>query len=99
MRSAISRLQEQGYLSPRELQFSLRRLDEMREQWREITPGDKLRDIAETLPDTYGLRALDAMQLAAALIWCREKPKGRVFVCADNKLTEAAQKAGFTVAP
>ena len=99
MRSAISRLQGQGRLTAPELQFALRRLEAMRDQWREIAPSDKLRNLAETLPDTYNLRALDAFQLAAALVWCKEKPPGRVFICADEKLSQAAAQAGFTVAP
>lgn len=40
----------------------------MRLQWREITPSEKLRDLAEGLPDIYGGKSLDAFQLAAALI-------------------------------
>jgi predicted nucleic acid-binding protein len=97
MRSAISRLERQGHLTTQELQFALRRQEAMRDQWREIAPSDKLRDLAETLPDTYGLLTLDALQLAAALVWCKEKPKGRVFICADRDLANAAQRAGFTI--
>jgi hypothetical protein len=62
-------------------------------------PGSKVRDLAETLPDVYGLRAMDSLQLAAGLIWCFEKPSGRLFICGDSKLREAAEKAGFTVIP
>jgi hypothetical protein len=69
----------------------------MRRSWHEIITGDKMRLIAEDLPDTYGLRALDSFQLAAALVWCKEKPKGRLFICDDERLIEAAIKAGFTV--
>lgn len=69
----------------------------MRCGWREITSSEKVRLIAEDLPDTYGLRALDSFQLAAAIVWCKEKPKGRLFICDDMRLGGAAQKAGFTV--
>jgi hypothetical protein len=51
------------------------------------------------LPDAYGLRALDSFQLAAALVWCNEKPKSGVFVCDDPKLSVAARTVGFTVVP
>ena len=71
----------------------------LRTGWREVMPGDKVRDSAETLPDIYALRAMDALQLAAALVWCFEKPKGRLFVCTDVRLREAAEKAGFTILP
>ena len=99
VRSAISRLQAEGKLTANNVQFALDRLESLREQWREITSSDKLRDIAETLPDIYSLRALDSFQLAAALVWCKEKPKGRLFICDDARLSEAAQKAGFTIKP
>lgn len=98
-RSAVSRLSRDGFLTPRQVQSSLGRLEIIREQWREVQPTDRLRSIAEQLPDTYRLRALDAFQLAAALLWCNEKPKNRLFVCLDEKLSEAARLAGFTLLP
>ncbi len=97
IRSALSRLNCDGFIDLNGLQFALARFEAMRKQWREILPNDKMREIAESLPDAYGLRALDSFQLAAALIWCKEKPKNRVFVYDDFRLIEAAQKAGFTV--
>jgi hypothetical protein len=45
------------------------------------------------------LKALDAFQLAAALLWRNEKPRGRVFVCDDTDLAKAATKAGFIAKP
>lgn len=98
-RSAISRLENEGILTAKNVQFALDRLESLREQWREITPSDKLRSIAETLPERYGMRALDSFQLAAALVWCNEKPRNRIFICHDEKLAAAAQKAGFKVKP
>ncbi len=79
------------------LQLAINRLEAMRRGWREIITGDKLHSIAAELPDTCGLRALDSFQLAAALVWCKEKPKGRLFICDDARLSEAAQKVGFTI--
>ncbi|MGH9766764.1 MAG: type II toxin-antitoxin system VapC family toxin [Blastocatellia bacterium] len=99
IRGALSRLLREGAITPRDSQPALKRLETLRKQWREIMPGDRVRDLAETLPDTYGLRAMDSLQLAAALVWCGNQPKGRLLICIDNRLTEAAQKAGFTVHP
>ena len=99
MRSALSRLYRGRELTAQGLQFALTRLEAMRPQWREITPSEKLRDLAESLPETYGVKSLDAFQLAAALIWCQEKPKGRLFICDDVQLSAAANQAGFTVKP
>jgi len=39
---------------------------------------------------------LDSFQLAAALVWCQEKPRRRPFVTADERLAKAAEKAGFS---
>ena len=81
------------------MQYALARLEVMRRKWAEIVPSEKVRNLAETLPDAYGLRTLDSCQLAAALVWCNEKPNGRFFVCDDTKLSVAARKAGFSVKP
>ena len=97
--SAFARLVREGDITAKEYRAALARLTAMRTGWREAMPSDRLRDIAETLPEMYGLRAMDAMQLAAALVWCLEKPNGRLFVCGDVRLREAAEKAGFTVIP
>ncbi len=97
IRSALSRLQRDRHIDAKGLQLAVARLEAMRRGWHEIISSEKMRLIAEDLPDTYGLRALDSFQLAAALVWCKEKPKGRLFVCVDIRLSEAAQKAGFTV--
>jgi hypothetical protein len=44
-------------------------------------------------------RAADTLQLAASLVWCRERPVGRSFVCLDARLREAAVREGFSVLP
>lgn len=98
-RSAFSRLVRNGQMTAKGLQQAVARLEVYRASWIELLPGDRLREIAEGLPEQYGLRALDSFQLAAALAWCKEQPRGRLFVCCDARLAEAAQKAGFDVLP
>ena len=98
-RSAFSRLVRDGNMTARGLQQAAARLDVYRASWVEVLPSERVREIAETLPEQYGLRALDSFQLAAALVWCKEQPRGRLFVCCDVRLTEAATKAGFDVLP
>jgi uncharacterized protein len=95
--SALTRLQREGLLTPRGYVQAVNRLARLQTTWREILPSDKLRDLAIPLPKTYELRAMDAQQLAAALVWCWERPKGCVFICLDLRLSEAARKAGFTI--
>ena len=74
-----------------------RLLAQLRPSWDEIQPAERVRAIAEDLPDRYGVRALAAMQLAAALVWCRERPNRRPFICFDERLSAAAAAAGFIV--
>jgi hypothetical protein len=61
-----------------------------------MQPTNRLRDLAETCLHRHQLRAADAFQLAAALVWCNEKPRNRAFLCRDIRLTEAARQEGFT---
>lgn len=58
-----------------------------------------LRRRAGRLLALHPLRAADALQLAAALMWCAERPSGEDFVCLDERLREAARREGFTVLP
>jgi hypothetical protein len=37
------------------------------------------------------------LQLAAALVWSKQLPSTRLFVCFDGRLAEAASKEGFSV--
>ena len=98
-RSAFSRLLRDGKISARGWKQAIARLDVQRASWLEVLPSERVREIAETLPEQYGLRALDSFQLASALVWCKEQPRGRLFVCCDLRLSEAGVKAGFEVLP
>ncbi len=96
--SAIARLHREAALSLSERDGALSRLALLTQGWREILPDDALRNIAGRLLDTYSLRAADSLQLAAALIWCQQRPEGKTFICGDRRLSEAAESAGFVVA-
>ena len=95
--SAVARLHRAGELNNAAKQAALNRLLVISQGWREILPSDKLRDQAETLLDTYPMRAADSLQLAAAMVWCQQKPARRTFISGDVRLCEAAAEAGFTV--
>lgn len=62
-----------------------------------IRPEQRIVVIATALPAKYGLTALDSLQLASALVWCKEFPKDKDFVSSDARLLKAAEGAGFTV--
>ena len=64
-----------------------------------VSPSDELRRRAARLLAVHPLRAADALQLAAALLWCEEQPHAEGFVSLDAKLRDAAHKEGFSVLP
>lgn len=97
--SALKRLLRDNEISQAAYNEAVKRLEVQSETWREILPTENVRELAKDLIESKNLRTLDAFQLAAALVWCFEKPKGRIFVCCDDKLSEAAKKIGFTVLP
>lgn len=95
--SAIARLHRLGQLTDAEEQKALSQLDLLNRGWREILPGDHVREMAMRLLDAHDLRAADSLQLAAAVTWCQQRPAKRDFVCADHRLSKAAIAAGFSV--
>lgn len=99
VQSALQRLRREQLLSPAELSTGLRRLSAMSEAAVEVAPSESVRTLAASVLQRYELRAADALQLAAALVLCREYPRARTFVCFDAKLAGAATAAGFTVLP
>ncbi len=97
--SAFYRLQHNGVLRSEENEELGKILASLAGVWTEIEPCEDIRDIAIRLLLSHPLRAADALQLAAAIVWTDRKPKGHHFVCLDLRLREAARKEGFSVLP
>jgi predicted nucleic acid-binding protein len=95
--SAICRLHREHLISDPNKQGALARLRLLSRGWKEVFPEDQVRDLALESLDRYVLRAADALQLAASLIWCQKRPARRNFLCADRRLSQAAAMAGFSV--
>ncbi|HEV2964565.1 MAG TPA: type II toxin-antitoxin system VapC family toxin [Candidatus Angelobacter sp.] len=95
--SAISRLNRTGELTDVEKKGALARLTKLSRGWREVLPADQVRSLATQLLDIHELKAADALQLAAALTWCRQRTSKTNFVCGDQKLSQAAKAKGFFV--
>ena len=68
-----------------------------RDGWSEVTPTERVRELAEILQALYRLHAADTFQLAAALTWANEKPRNRPFISFDARLAESARDAGFEI--
>jgi predicted nucleic acid-binding protein len=95
--SGLARLKRNNALTDKEVVKALQFWEKIRKSSRIVEPVERVVLLANTLPDTYQLRALDSFQLAAALVWCQERPRHRPFITADERLAKAAEKAGFTV--
>ena len=97
MTSAFARLFRNQEIDQQDFRLAMTRLTELRRRWIEVQPTGILRDLAEMLLQRHALRAADSMQLAAALVWAKQLPRKRLFVCFDGRLAEAASNEGFSV--
>lgn len=95
--SALQRLRREEVLDERGTSTALARLDALVDRATEITALESVRERAERALALHPLRAADAMQLAAALVLSRDRPRHRPFVVADARLAEAARREGFDV--
>jgi len=93
--SALYRLERDQELSAQQTQQALEALAHQRQRWVEVAPLDEVRNLAERLLRAHSLRAADALQLAAALVWCNSYPQDRTFIGGDDRLLDAAKKEGF----
>jgi predicted nucleic acid-binding protein len=97
--SAVHRLRREGAFTPAEAAQLLTRLTAALGAAEVVQPGEELSAVALRLLANHPLRAADALQLAAALVWARGRPAGRELVCLDEQLSTAAILEGFTVLP
>lgn len=95
--SGINRLLREGLLTKKQFKKALENWESLHSLAIVVKPDDNVLSLAVSLTGKHALRALDSFQLAAALIWCKEKPRNRPFVCADFRLGGAASDAGFDV--
>lgn len=94
-RSAIERLHAEGTITTSARIAARQRAEAMLGTWREIQPTEAVRELALGLLQQFRLRSADSLQLAAALVWCKQKPQNRIFVSNDDKLLAAARDLGF----
>jgi len=97
--SALSRRQREGVLTSGDIGKARAILSTLAAAWSEVQPTEMVRLRAERLLSTHPLRAADALQLAAALVWAQERPRGLEFVCLDQNLRESSLKEGFSIQP
>ena len=96
---AVCRRHREAPLSPASMTGANERLRALVELADTVAPTDELRWRAARLVAVHPLRAADALQLAAALLWCEEQPHTEGFVSLDDRLRDAARNEGFDVKP
>jgi predicted nucleic acid-binding protein len=77
---------------------ALARLQVLKDSWFEVEPSERIRALAARLVRVHTLRASDAFQLAAALVWIDKAAPGEL-VTLDRRLHTAARLEGFRVLP
>ena len=97
--SAIYRYHKESPLPQAALALAIERMRALVEDADTVAPTDQVRRRAGRLVATHSLRAADALQLAAALVWCEEQPSGETLVTLDERLRGAASREGFSVMP
>jgi len=96
--SALSRRLREG-MDPQDETVARTQFRVLLGRWIEVTSVESVRARALRLLGTHPLRAADALQLAAALVFCDERTESLPFVCLDDRLAEAARKERFPVLP
>jgi uncharacterized protein len=96
--SALARVRREGLLSVEDETLTLDLLEMLQEAWLEILPSAELREESMRLLRVHPLKAADALQLAAALVWAGS-PRGVELVTLDERLALAARLEGLRVLP
>ncbi len=97
--SALHRSSREGRLDAGSLEAAMGRLAALVEDMDTVVPTDIVREKAGRLLAVHPIRAADALQLAAALVWCRDRTQGEGFACLDGRLRLAARLEGFRIVP
>jgi predicted nucleic acid-binding protein len=95
--SALARREREGDLDPAGTAEALVTLDGLADEWSEVPPTGRVRDVARRLVRVHDLRAADALQLAAAYEASAQQPATLELVTLDERLARAATREGFRI--
>ena len=93
--SAVGGLERAGALDAEGAERALSRLDALQRTWQEVQPVAEIKMTARRFLRVHPLRAVDALQLAAAFVVSERQPSTLEFVCLDVRLNDAARREGF----
>ena len=95
--SALARLHREGELQADGLSAAMSRLRGVIRMWTEVAPMQDVREQSIRIVRVHGLRAADALQLAAAIVASDFEPGTLEFVSLDQRQRIAAEHEGFVV--
>jgi hypothetical protein len=97
MISGLTRLDRMGQISHDQFLLGKQLAGEIEQDWIPVGSSASIAQSACALLEAHPLRAADALQLAAAFEASDRKPRGYVFVTADQRQAKAARQSGFSV--
>jgi predicted nucleic acid-binding protein len=97
--SAFARRRRDDTLTRTQEEQARRVLARLAADWTEVQPSHQVREAAARALLLHAIRAADALQLAAGLLWAGGDAADHEFVCLDEQLREAAQREGFRILP
>ena len=101
--SAIARRRREGKLTAADEDAAFEVLDRLSAAWYEVPAGHLVRSHAFRLLRVHPIRAADALQLAAAVVFAGSPVTGPAptaeIVTLDDRLAEAARLEGLAVLP
>ncbi len=95
--SALARVGRDGVISDQQIDVARDLLQTLAASWTEVLPTDGVREHAGRLLLRHPLRAADALQIGAAMVWAEDRPRGHRFCTLDARLAEAVRLEGFKV--
>ena len=95
--SALARVGRDAIISDQDVDVARDLLRTLASSWTEVHPTDGVREHAGRILLRHPLRAADALQIGAAMIWADDRPSSHSFCTLDARLAEAARLEGFRV--
>ena len=95
--SALARVGRDGTISDQDVDVARDLLETLASSWTEVLPTDGVREHAGRVLLRHPLRAADALQIGAAMVWAEDRPRGHSFCTLDARLADVARLEGFRV--
>mgnify|MGYP001028062375 FL=1 len=92
--SALARVGRDGVVPDKDVDVARALLQTIASSWTEVLPTDGVREHAGRILLRHPLRAADALQIGAAMVWANDRPRGHPFCTRDTRLAEVARLEG-----